>query len=870
MRKPSPRAWELWRPDVAAEVDEELEFHLQMRRRDYEARGLAAGDAERAARERFGDVARIRQVLVTHDTTRQRRHDRRDLMDRLARDVRIALRGLRRTPGFTAITALTLALGIGANAAIFSVVYHLLLVPLPYPDGGRIVMPRLASGDLVFPVSAELMTAWEARSTTVEAFGASRERWLRLSEEPGDTVPGALITPGFVRTLGLQPVLGRAFTADEARPGSAPVAMIGHDLWRHRYGGRVDVLGASIEVNGVPRTVVGVAPATMAVPLSTRAAPAVWLPTSRDSLAGNSASVVRLRPGTTREQATSELQTVLQAHPDTSRYARMHARVMRAQEFLDAREARTLRVLFAAVAVLLLVACCNVANLVLARAWPRRHEFAVQRALGAERARLVRQSLTENVLLGLLGGALGLLIAWQGLAAIVAMRPPSLEHLASVRLQAATLLWTVGISVATALLFGCVPALVSGRQGPSQALRANARAGGSDVGARRLRAGLAVAQLALSLVLLVGGGLLVRSYLSLQQLRLGFDPASLVSIGVSLRGADADARDRLRTAVLASVGDLPGVVAVAAGTLPGEGFVASAPVVVSGPAGGERPAQVGEFTQSFVTESYFQTARIPLLQGRTLSSSTAGGAPGEVVVNRTLAERLWPGGGALGARVRFGDNAPWVTVVGISEDVRVPGARGDAGRLQVYAPLSGSAPAGAILVRGAHDAPVPLPALRRAIAAVDPTISVGAVTTADAYLRDRLAPARFRMVLLVILGVTALVVATIGLYAVVAYVVARRTHEIGIRVALGAQPREVTAMIVREGVRIAAAGIAVGLVGSVVATRYLASMLHGIGPMDPWTFGAIALLFGLVTVGASYVPARRVLRTDPAQALRAE
>jgi putative ABC transport system permease protein len=594
----------------------------------------------------------------------------------------------------------------------------------------------------------------------------------------------------------------------------------------------------------------------------------------------------RLRPGVTSSDAARELQVIandvrIRNSPDTLR-----AHPMRAQDFLAPREVRTVQVLFAAVGALLLIACANVANLLLARAWTRRREFAIRMGLGAGRARLVRQALTESVLIALAAGAAGVLIAWQGLHLIIALRPLSLDHLGEVRVETPVLFWTAVISVATGLLFGAASALFSGSRSVGDLLRNETRTSSSGVTTGRIRSTLIVVEIAMSLVLLVGTGLLLRSFVALQGTPLGFDPHGLVSIDIitpqALRQQD---KAVVAQAIVEQLRATPGVRDAGVGTLPTAGW--NLPGTIETDAGGVvRAVPVSQFMTTFIDKNYLRTCDIRLLEGRLPERPVA--APGspspspmslaaEVVVNRALARRIALGGHAVGVRIRKGTNMDgpvpasdaWSTIVGVVDDVRLPGARGDLHEFQVYGTVDRRI-SPTFVVRFESTPPNVESILRQAIHGVSPQIVARRARVADDYLREALAPTRFAMSLLGAFALVAMLLSAVGLYGVIAYGVSQRTREIGIRVALGAEPKNVTSLVLGNGLRLTAGGIILGAALAVGATRALGSMLFDVAPSDPVTFVIIAFGVGAVALAAAYIPARRALRIDPTEALRSE
>jgi putative ABC transport system permease protein len=699
--------------------------------------------------------------------------------------------------------------------------------------------------------------------------------------------------------LGVRPELGRGFVPADVPSGDAPatVAMISHEMWQGVYGGRADILGRRVETDAQPRTIVGVTPPGLGIPMSRDAAPAIWIPARLESAAhGGSGAITApasvfatLRPGVSLDAASAELQAIARSMPAESggfRAAESRApgpvRVLRAQDFLAVRETRAVQVLFVAVGALLLIACANVANLLLARAWTRQREFAVRTALGAGRRRLARQVLTESVMLALAGGALGVAVAWLAVRVIVALRPPALDHLADVRLEPAVLLWSLGVSLATGLLFGCAPALLAITRQVGDVLRRETRGGSTGVASRRVRSTLIVLEIAASLVLLVGAGLLVRSFAALQEMPLGFEPRGLVYVEVLLgTGQARDRRLPLRAAVLQRLRSLPGVTDVGVGIMPGKGWRVMGGMEAETDREGHT-TRIPRFGTMLMMPGYFRVAGIALREGRLPDTSAR--APNvpfrlsdEVLVNRALAHRIWPDGHAIGGRLRDVDDGPpgrpaplWSTVVGVVDDTRMPDVRGDVADLQVYTLLPPQIGDVGFLVRTSMSGDVAAPVIKRAVMSVDPVIYVRTLLSGDTYLRNGLAPTRFAMALLTAFAAVAVTLAAVGLYGVIAYGVSQQTREIGVRVALGAEPRRLVRQVVASGLRLALSGVAIGAVVAVATTRVLGSMLYAVSPDDPVTFAVIALLVVAIALLASYVPARRALRIDPTETLRAD
>ncbi|MEO7082989.1 MAG: FtsX-like permease family protein, partial [Gemmatimonadaceae bacterium] len=705
------------------------------------------------------------------------------------------------------------------------------------------------------------------------------------SREEQDSVH-AEVTPNFLDLVAMHPVLGRGFRAEDASPGAPPVAMISSGVWQRHYGGRVDVLGKQLTSDTKTYTIVGVAPSTLAMPMSPdnfrmhlhEAVPGVWTPARLEQLGGGAVFAV-LRDGYSAERASREIDAL---KPDGANPTMkgLNARALRSQDFLDPQETRAVEILFVAVGVLLLIACGNVANLLMSRSWTRRREFAVRMALGAARARIVRQILTESLLLAFAGGALGIAVAAITLRVIVALRPPALQNLDSVHIEVPVLLWSAGISIVTGVLFGCAPAIFAGRRYVGDMLRSEARAGAGSGNGRRMRSVLVVLEIALSLVLLVGAGLLVRSFTALQRRPLGFTPHGLVSADLLFARPrmSREAKWALRSAILERVRTIPGVDAATSGTLPGDGW-GEIGRLEGDPDPSGRVLNLPEHSVVFAGTNYFRMTGLSFVEGQAYDSLVWAAAiqrgerptTADVVVNRRLAQYFWPQGGAIGSHLFSPgprNQRDEYTVVGVVGDVRMPGPQQPIQSMQLFT-LPVIPQVGLVLHTSLNDREI-AGALRRAIADVDPSVIVRGITSGDKYVSEAMAPTRFAMALLAAFSVVALILSAIGLYGVVAYSVVQRTHEIGVRVALGAMPGDVTALVIGNGLRLAAAGAAIGVVVSLGATRMLSTLLVDVRPGDPGTLAAITALVVAIALLASYVPARRAVRIDPTDALRAD
>ncbi len=870
------------------DMDEEMRLHVALLTERNVAAGMNAAEARRAALVAFGSTDAIQE--------RARAVRPFAWLADLARDAAYGARTLRRDAGFTIVVVLTLALGIGTCAAIFSVVDGVLLRPLLYPGSDRLVvleetfLPRFPR----LPASPGHYVDWRERSTSFESLAAvqladgipGREGSYNLTGR-GEPLrlSAARVSANTFATLRTRPALGRDFTADDDRPGHADVVISSHGFWLRRLGGRADVIGQALDLNGRPFTIVGVMPRGFelgrAVDVFT---PIALSETERNDRGGSHVYDVigRLGPGITFDEAQREMALVArrlaEEHPQAGGDAGRDAGV-RLAPMLDARVGGVrpmLLTLLGAVGLLMLIACANVANLLLARAAGRSKEMAIRAALGAGPARIVRQLLTESVLLALAGGALGAAVARVGVSALVALAPAHLPRANEIAVDARALAFTLTLALAAGVAFGLAPAFSAMRIDLHRALKEGGRGSGHQ-GPRqqRLRAALVVVELAVALVLLAGAGLLIRSFARLHQARPGFEPegavaaALVLSPGKQREGAAQAAFAEQATARLAA---LPGVTAAGAvEALPFSGDVIN--VVALRVAGRPPPEQHPTANVFSVTPGYFEAMGIPLLRGRRFDAhDSAGGAP-VAVISQSAARGLFPGEDPIGERidaVRAGPDR-WREIVGVVGDVKLDRLDGDV-TLQAYAPF-GQAPSASVtfVLRAPGLAAAPAAAaVRAAIAAIDGDQPVAHVRPLGELVARSFARERFAMILFAVFSAAALLLAGVGVYGVTAYSVAQRTGEIGVRVALGARPRDVVALVLRGGGRLVATGIVAGLACAVPLAQVLRSMLFGVSPSDPFTFIAIAVLLAIVALVACVVPARRAARVDPMIALRAE
>jgi predicted permease len=816
-------------------------------------------------------------------------------MPQLLQDLRYSLRLLRRSPGFTAVAALTLALGIGANAAIFSVVNAVLLQPLPYRAPERLVSiysKFTNQGFDHFWISPPEYQELRQMARGFEDMGGFRNGPVNVSgRDQPLRVAATVATASALATLGVPPERGRWFSAAEDEPHAEPVVLLGDDLWRRAFGADPRLVGRRVLVDGVNRTVVGVMPPGAQIG-GERVE--VWLPVQLGPLdpkrRGNHFLnvVARLRPGVSLRQSRAELAGILrrwrglvgpgQHVPDPQKHPFVIVPLLD-DTVGDARPA--LRLVWGAVAFVLLIACANVANLQLARAEARQREIAVRTALGAGRGRLLRQFLTESLLLALLGGALGLLLAAWGVRALVAASPDSIPRLAEIRVDPRSLIVTFLISLAAGVLFGLAPAVHARAGAFSGALKEGGQRTTAGAARHRLRRGLVVVEVTLAAVLVLGGGLLIRSFIELQRVDPGFQPRGLLTMEISLPPASypkpvqvAAFVDRLTDRLSA----LPGVEAAAVmnGLPPRREVDANDTTFEGVPMDPKGPPHNVDFWQ-FASRDYFRAMRIPLVAGRFFSAQDDPQGSGVAVINETLARTFYPGRNPIGRRVKgYGAGGKWLTIVGIARDVKQQGLDQKTGtelyflESQAPATVDGTPYTFYVVLRSPRDPMLLAGPARAEIRRLDPSLPVAHLQPMERVLGQSMARQRFVTLLVMLFALVALALAAVGTYGVLAYGVEQRTQEIGVRMALGAEVRGILAMVLRQGLGLVAAGLLLGLALAVVLRRVLASQLFGISPTDPLTLAGVAAILTLAAAAACYLPARRAAAIAPAVALRHE
>jgi predicted permease len=867
------------RRDAAADVDDELAFHVAMRIERNVALGMDPETARREAFHRFGDLDAIRGTLVAHDQRREQAEGRRELIADALQDLRFGLRSLRRAPGFAAAAILTLAIGIGANAAIFSVVEGIVLRPLPYERPHELVTLGTGSGGEYLALRERL------RAIPQLALYSTQTHPL----DDGATVSrleGAAVTPNLFPLLGASAALGRTFTEEEGIFGNAAVLLLSHGLWQRQFGGSPDAIGGTVRIEGMPHTIVGVMGAEFRFPSG---ATEYWQPYAFNPAnvpytwaVGGKYIVGRLAPGATLELARDEVRTTwpslrsLNPIWDPGPAYRRDASVQPLAAEMVGTTGGVVWLLFGCVVLVLLIGCVNVANLLLARGTARARELAVRAALGGGRGRLVRQLLTESLLLAGIGAALGLTLATVVVRWLAIALPPSIPRAHEIALNGTVVAFTVAVSLGAALLFGIVPALRATRFAAGSAVRGGTRTT-AGISHHRLSGLLVTGEMTLAVLLVIGATLLVRSFQELRAVEPGFEPARVIAARLTPPGAeyqDAARATALFAGVLERVGVLPGVLSVAAvDRLPIAQPVYGMAVRVEG--------QFEDATRTLpevpnvqqVTPDYFTTMGIALRRGRGFTDADREGQPPVAIVSETVARRFWPGEDVVGRRIGYPWNSPWLSIIGVVSDSRQDSLT-DTLTATIYVPWQQRTRMSTsemwVVARATTDPGSLAEAIRRVVREADRSVAVSDVRTMDAVIADSLTRARFTTLLVGALALTALVLGALGVYGVMAYLVSQRTQEIGVRIALGAPPRQVVRLVLSRALGLAAAGGVVGIVAAIAATRRLASFLYGISATDPLTFALVPLLFLVVAAAASYAPARRATRVDPVRALRAD
>lgn len=864
-----------WGPRADADVDDELQFHLDMRVQDHMARGLSETEARDAVRRRLGDLGAVRAACLTINTRRNRRMARAQTLDAFLQDVRFGVRSMLRQKGWTAVGVLTLALGIGANTAMFSVVNGMLLHPLDYPHAGRlaVVYQKPATGDVsgvsvyVLPPT-RVLRAWRAGShdfEDLEGFSTA-DAILRDRGNPM-TAHTAAVEPGFAAFTGQRPLRGRYFTRADVE-SKAEVAVLSEGLWRSRYGGADGVLGAPVTLGRTTYTIIGIMPEAFQLPALLQDRTDVFTPLDVNDDRIGVSIVGRLRPGVTTAAAARELDTLAAHAAGGANASDYRTTVVSPGKIV--RYGDSLLLLSGAVALVLIIACANVAHLLLARGSSRQHELAIRAAIGAGRWRIARQILTESLLLAAAGCVLGVAAGWAGLRALVALRPSSLSQLAVAHLEGRAVLVAVVLAVATGLAFGVIGALQSARLMSPESLRLGASAA-QGASRARSRSILVVTEMALCTTLLVAATLLIRSVAHLQLTDPGFEPAGLYAVSPDL-SATNDTTPALRWSLVDRLAErvraLPGVsgVTVATNAPPGSEFSIGALQVEGQPT---PPKNASSFINTYgVRPEFFSVVGIRFVEGAAFTDTTVAGA--QVVINEGMARKYWPGTSALGHKLRivFQGDGKWLTIVGVVNDAATGGLLTERSDPMLYMP-----PARffnpALLVRAPNPGAV-LPAIRTIVRGMDAAIPPVKVDNVAESMRNTVGGRRFTMLLLASFTALALLLAAVGLYGVMAYVVAQRTRELGVRIALGATAGNIARSVLGRGVALAAGGMVLGLVGAHWATRLMAGMLSGVSADDPTSLMVAAAVLLATAVVACLVPMRRAVRVDPIIAMKSE
>ncbi len=872
-----------------AEIVEELAQHLDdVYERSLKA-GLTEAEAKRAALTELDDADLIRELQRSQKPAKEPSvagGGRTNLLADFLHDLRYAIRLQRKNPGFTIVAVIALALGIGANTAIFSVVNTVLLRPLPYKDPERLVMVWEEATKAGYPQdtpAAANFVDWRDQNQVFEGMAAMDVTSFNLtgSGDP-ERLEGRRVSTNFFPLLGVEPQLGRVFTAAEDQPGSERVVVLSYGLWQRRFGGDAGIVGKTLTMNGAGYTVVGVMPARFQFPTADDEA---WVPIAFTQEEATDRGrkylkvVARLKPGVSLAQAQADMSTIAtrlqQQYPEWN--TDLGAVITPLHEHLVGDIKPVLLILLGAVGLVLLIACANVANLLLARAAVRQKEIAVRVALGARRQRLIRQFLTESVFLSTLGGLVGLVIAYTGLIVLKAFIPENISQARAISIDYRVLGFTLLVSVATGLIFGLAPAIQSVRFNQSETLKEGGRDAATGGSGKRLRGVLVMAEVAISLVLLIGAGLLINSFLRLRNVDPGFNPENLLTMKIVLPDLKYELqaqRSAFYTELTQRLQSIPGVRSAAVTTnLPLYRQGNSISITIEGRPE-PPPGQELIVVTRMISPEYFDTMSIPLLKGRQLTDQDTDNSPNVVVISETMARRFWPGDDAVGKRIAIGrirSPEDWIQVIGVVKDVRQFELNADP-KPQMYLTYRqfGFFDARDLVVKTDVDPASMASTVRKAVWEIDKDQPVSNIRTMETILADSIARQRFSMLLLAIFASVALVLAAVGIYGVMSYSVAQRTHEIGIRMALGAQTTAVLKLAVGYGVKLVVAGIAIGLVAAFALTRVMSTLLFGVTATDPTTFTLISLLLVAVAAIASYIPARRATRVNPIIALRYE
>jgi predicted permease len=882
------KLWQRMRDTVRNEPREsefqtEMEEHVRLLAERNRRQGMTAEAAMLAARRQFGNPTLLKEELRAMQIM--------PAIEALRGDLTYAARMLRKNPGFAAAAVITLALGIGANTAIFSVCNAVLFKPLPYAEPDRIVMLSEQQRDgTLGDVAPANFVDWRDASRSFNGMAAVRASSFAPSfilggQGEASRLAGGNVSSSFFSVLGVQFMLGRSFLSEEERPGQNRVAILSYAAWSGRFGADRDIAGKTITLDDESYTVVGVLPASFQFGSTTadfqaRSQVDIWVPMALDPQrlqrgAHMLCVIARLKPGVELAEAQAELDVMgtnlAQQYPKYNKDKGIVAVPLTDQVTGSVRVA--LETLLGAVGLLLLIACANVANLLLGRAAARQKEMAVRIALGASRGRLAQQLLTESLFLASLGGIAGFVLALAAIAALTPQLPADLSRAAGIAVDTRMLIFTAVISLVTGILFGLGPLFGPWRESAGESLKQNNRT--SSGIQTRLRSGLAVAQIAIAITLLIGAGLMVKSFWALAHVAPGFRSDSILTARLSLpesRYADNGKIAAFERALLESLHGRPGIQSAGFATyVPLSGLENDWSFLIEG----RPPLPVGTYNIANyrpVSAGYFETIGIPLLRGRSFTSADTPESPWVVMINDSMAREYWPSENPIGQRLQFGPGEKWRTVIGVVGDVLHEGLDGPA-RAEMYVPVEQSPNTESdptIVVRTEIDAGTAAAELRGAVSAIDGTVPVDRIETMRQLVSGSVAEPRFRTIILVAFSLLALVMASIGIYGVMNYLVIQRTREFGIRLSLGATPTDVLRLVLRRAAVLIGAGTCLGLTGSVLLVRFIAKLLFGTAPLDPLTFAAVPILLAAVAMVASYIPARRATRIDPTVALRYE
>jgi putative ABC transport system permease protein len=864
----------LGREKFDAELDEEMQLHRELREQELKHSGVAAKEAGYRARREIGNTLRLREE--------SRAAWGWGWLEDALQDVRYGLRMLRKSPGFAAVAVVTLALGMGANTSIFSIINSVLLKPLAFPDSQRLVRLYTSNGPRngVGTTLPDFLD-WRERNRSFQRLAASWENDANLLDDNGpEKVRDAITTADLFPVMGIQPILGRLFRPADDRLGYEHIVLLSYGFWQRRYGGDPAIVGKMISVDSASFTIAGVLPRGFHYPGITD----LWLPMGvgeaaligfRDNRRIRAMEVVgRLKEGMTIDRARADMDMVAaqlaKEHPATD--SEWRVQLVFLQEDMLGASRKGLFILMGAAGFVLLIACANLASLLLARGAVRAREFSIRGALGGSRTRLVRQVVTENMVLGLLGGLAGVLLAYASQAAILAWIPSNLPRLDEIHLDGRALTFTLALSVGTSIAFGLVPAFQASKANLQAALKAGGRQVGGDR-SPRLRKVLIIGEIACALVLIAGAALLMESFMRLLQVRPGYNSQNVITGTVGFPDSYPTTKEQVRFAkqVIARLKGVPGVRDVAGTSLlPLMNFKrGTGPVEIAGQAPGGSHDQYAQWTM--VTPEFFQTMQIPLVSGRTFTEAEDAPTSGPIVINQTAARIFWPDRNPIGRHLKFLVlEAQDRQVIGVVGDVKQNGLAVPC-QPEIYVPFYAvGRPYVTFVLRTERDPGSFAKTLADEVHKVDSTFPVYDVQTLEQLASESLNPNRFYLRLLGAFGLTALVLAAVGIYGLVSFGVAQRTQELGIRLTLGALPSGILRMIMGQGLRLTIAGLAFGILGAAILTRFISSLLFGVTPTDPVTLALASAVIVVCAMAASYIPARRAMRVDPTVALRHE